>query len=239
MRLFSGIFPRFLGRLVQKLDHNSSVCFLAESLRMSEALAVNPPRLLVRTMMIVVTVAAVDLAAIRVVFSKAMTFGVGLHALIYALPMVLVLNCGLFRGLHAARPTPSVLDRIPHLRHGSDALLGLGSPDPSRFGPPANGAPNYVLEGSRVWALWQSYFECAVQGLISCGVDMQSMSPRSLDHPGGGYITIVGLLRCAELAIALVGGLVARSCVPRYLVPLGGPSPSGDDDLRGPAAAAS
>jgi hypothetical protein len=221
------------------LDRIPFACFLAESLRMSKGLAVNPPLLHVRTMMIVVTFAAVDLAAIRVVFGKAMTFGIGLHALIYALPMVLVLNCGLFCGL-GTRGRPRAF-WMGFLACGTAAMLSSawGALTPAGSVHPANGAPNSILEGSRVWALWQSYFEFAVNGLLSCGVDMQSLSPRSLEHPGIDYITVVGLLALLpQLAIALVGGLVARSCVPRHLVPLGGPSLSGDDGLRGPAATA-
>jgi hypothetical protein len=64
---------------------------------MSEVRAVSPPRLLVRTLMIVVTIAAIDFAAMRVVFSRAMTFGMGLQALINTIPMGLVLK--------ASRPT--------------------------------------------------------------------------------------------------------------------------------------
>ena len=55
------------------------------------------PRLHVRTVMIVVEVVAIDFTAIRAVFSKAMTFGGGLSALINTIPIGLALNFGLLR----------------------------------------------------------------------------------------------------------------------------------------------
>src|SRR3954469_6328264 len=56
-----------------------------------------PPHLLVRTLMIVVAVVAIDVTAIRVIFTNATAFGLGVQALINTVPIGLALNIGLLR----------------------------------------------------------------------------------------------------------------------------------------------
>ena len=81
----------------------------------------------------------------------------------------------------------------------------------------ATGGPNEILHGSRMWGLWNSYFVFAVNCLEGLHFDIRSFAPLSLDEPGIGYITIVGLIAfIPQLAIALVGGLVARSLMLKF-----------------------
>ena len=73
-----------------------------------------------------------------------------------------------------------------------------------------------------MWGLWNSYFVFMVNCLEALHFDIRSFAPRSLDKPGIGYITIVGLMAfIPQLAIALVGGLVARSLTLRFRDPPG------------------
>jgi hypothetical protein len=186
---------------------------------------VNPPRVLVRTLMIVVTLVAIDLTAIRAVLSEAMTFGVGLEALIHTVPMGLTLNYGLLRVLGSPRGTRAFW--VGFLACGTAAMLSAawGALTPAGVVHPASGAANQILGGSQIWGIWQSYFEFACNRLISLGLDVSSLAPSSLDRPGIGYITVTGLLALMpQLAIALLGGLIGRACVRKRSLALGGDS---------------
>jgi hypothetical protein len=190
-------------------------------------------------MMIAVTLAAVDLALIRAAFGKAMNFGMGLEVLIQTIPMGLALNFGLLRAF-CVRGRPRAF-WMGFIACGTAAMISSAwaALTPAGSVHPANGAPNYILEGSRVWAIWQSYFEFAAHCLISLGLDVTSLAPSSLDHPGIGYITVVGILALLpQLALALVGGLLTRSWGRSHLVARGAPSPTGGDSLREGAAPA-
>ena len=75
-----------------------------------------------------------------------------------------------------------------------------------------------------MWGLWNSYFVLTVNRLEALHFDIRSFAPPSLNEPGIGYITIMGLMVFVpQLAIALVGGLVARSLILRFPDP---PSPA-------------
>jgi hypothetical protein len=73
-----------------------------------------------------------------------------------------------------------------------------------------------------VWGLWNSYFVLKMNCLEALHFDIRSFAPPSLDKPGIGYITIMGLMAfIPQLAIALVGGLVARSLMLKFPDPPG------------------
>lgn len=174
------------------------------------------PRLHVRTAMIVVAVVAMDFTAIRAVFSRAMTFGVGLSVLINTIPIGLALNFGLLRILRARGRAQMfwvgfvVCGTLTIMSSAWAALTPLG------WVHPRDGTPNYFLVGSTIWWLWNSYFDFTVNCLKALGFDLRSFSPPSLDNPGIGFITIVGLMSfIPQLVIALVGGWVTWSIMPK------------------------
>jgi hypothetical protein len=73
-----------------------------------------------------------------------------------------------------------------------------------------------------MWGLWNSYFVLTMNCLEALHFDIRSFAPSSLDKPGIGYMTIMGLMAfIPQLAIALGGGLVARSLVLRFTDPPG------------------
>jgi hypothetical protein len=170
------------------------------------------PRLLIRTVMILVAVVAIEFTAIRAILGKALAFGIGLQALINTVPMGLALNFGLlrmFRTRGRARAFWVGFLVCGLIAMMSAAWAGL---TPAGSVRSTTGGPNTIVHGSRMWFLWQSYFDFTVNCLEALGFDIRSFSPLSLDHPGIGYITIVGLIAfIPQLAIALVGGLIARS----------------------------
>jgi hypothetical protein len=183
-----------------------------------------PPRLLVRTVMIVVAVVAIDFTAIRAIFSKSMAFGIGLQALITTMPIGLALNIGLLRICRTRGRTRAFW--VGFLVCGTIAMTSSAwaALTPAGSVLSTTGAPNKILDGSRMWFLWNSYFVFTVNCLEALRFDIRSFTPRSLDEPGIGYITIVGVMAfIPQLAIALVGGLVARSIILRHPVP---PDPS-------------
>ncbi len=178
------------------------------------------PRLHVRTVMIVVAVVAIDFTAIRAVFSKAMTFGGGLSALINTIPIGLALNFGLLRILRT-RGRAQVF-WVGFLVSGALTMMSSAwaALTPAGSVHPTDGTPNYILHGSTIWWLWNSYFDFTVNCLKALGFDIRSFSPPSLDKPGIGFITIVGLMSfIPQLVIALVGATVARSIIPSRPVP--------------------
>ncbi|APW61591.1 hypothetical protein [Paludisphaera borealis] len=183
-----------------------------------------PPRLPVRTAMFVVAIAAVDFTAIRAIFGKAMTFGLGLQAMIQTVPIALSLNFALLRLFHTRGRTRAfwvgflVCGTIMMASAAWAALTPAGSARSS------TGGPNVILHGSTAWWIWNAYFGFAGDGLRALGVNVWSFAPRSLDEPGIGYITIMSLMAFApQLVIALVGSLAAR------LMVRPDPSPPSDD----------
>ncbi len=179
-----------------------------------------PPHPLVRTLMIVVAVVAIDFTAIRVIFTNATAFGLGVQALINTVPSGLALNIGLLRIFHTRGQARAFW--VGFLVCGTIAMMSSAwaalTPAGSVRSP--TGGRNTILHESSVWALWNSYFVFTVNCLEALHVDVRSFfSPPSLDEPGIGYIAIVGLLAfIPQLAIALVGGLVARSTFLRLRV---------------------
>jgi hypothetical protein len=182
----------------------------------------HPPRLLVRTLMTVVASAVIDFTAIRAIFTNALTFGIGLSALINTWLIGLALNIGLLRMFHTGGRTRAfwvgflVCGTVATVSSAWAALTPAGSVRS------ATGGRNEILHGSRMWGLWNSYFVFTVNCLEDLHFDIRSIAPPSLDKPGVGYITIVGLMAfIPQLAIALVGGLVARSLMLRFPDPPG------------------
>jgi hypothetical protein len=170
------------------------------------------PRLLVRTVMILVAVVAIDLTALRAIFGLAMNFGTGLQALINTVPIGLALNISLLRIFRTRGRARAYW--VGFLVCGLLAMMSAAwaalTPEGSVLS--TTGGPNTILHGSRIWFLWQSYFVFMVNCLEALGFDIRSFSPLSLDDPGIGYTTIVGIIAfIPQLAIALVGGLFARS----------------------------
>jgi hypothetical protein len=171
-----------------------------------------PRHLLVRTVMIVVAVVAIDFATTRAIFSRSMTVGIGLQALINALPIGLVLNIGLVRAFCTRGRVRTFW--VGFLVSGALAMMSSAwaALTPAGSVIATNGGPNKILQGSRMWFLWNSYFVFTVSCLETLHLDIQSFTPASLDKPGIGYIAIVGLMAFVpQLAIALVGGLAARA----------------------------
>ena len=74
-----------------------------------------------------------------------------------------------------------------------------------------------------MWGLWNSYFVFTVNCLEALHFDIRSFAPHSLDTPGIGYITIMGLIAfIPQLAVAVfVGGVIARSLMLTFPDPLG------------------
>ena len=178
------------------------------------------PRLLVRTMMILVAVAAIDFTALRAIFGTAKNFGVGLQPLITTVPIGLALNIGLLRIFRTRGRARAFW--VGFLVCGLLAMMSAAwaalTPECSVLS--TTGGPNTIRHGSRMWFLWQSYFVFTVNCLEALGFDIRSFSPLSLDDPGIGYITIVGLIAfMPQLAIALVGGLIARLVIVERAVP--------------------
>ena len=181
-----------------------------------------PPRLLVRTLMIVVASVAIDFTAIRAIFTSALTFGIGLSALINTGLIGLALNIGLLRMFRKAGRARAfwagflVCGTTAMVSSAWAALTPVGSVRS------AIGGPNEILHESRMWGLWNSYFVFTVNCLEALHFDIRSFTPPSLDTPGMGYITIMGLMAfIPQLAIALAGGLVARSLMLRFPDPPG------------------
>jgi hypothetical protein len=170
--------------------------------------------------MIVVAVVASDFTAIRVIFANATAYGLGVQALINTVPIGLVLNIGLLRIFHTRGQAHAFW--VGFLVCGTIAMMSSAwsalTPAGSVRSP--TGSRNTILHGSSVWALWNSYFGFTVNCLEALHLDVRSFfSPPSLDEPGIGYIVIVGLLAfIPQFAIALVGGLVARSTFLRLSV---------------------
>jgi hypothetical protein len=182
------------------------------------------PRLLVGTVMIVVAVVAIDFTLIRVTFSRAMTFGHGLQVLINTMPIGLALNIGVLSILRTRGRARAFW--VGFLLCGTIAMISAAwaALTPAGSVRSTTGGPNQILDGSRMWFLWQSYFVFTSNCLEALGIDIWSFSPPSLDKPGIGYITIVGLMAfMPQLVIALVGGLAARPTIRRHSVP---PDPS-------------
>jgi hypothetical protein len=174
--------------------------------------------------MILVAVVAIELTGLRAMFGKAMNFGLGLHALISTMPMGLALNLGLVRMLLTRGRARAFW--VGFLICGTIAMMSSAwaALTPAGSVRSTTGGPNEIVHGSRMWYLWQSYFDLAVNCMRAMHFDIQSFAPRSLDDPGVGYITIVGLMAfIPQLAIALAGGLIARSIFVERAVP---PDPS-------------
>ena len=181
-----------------------------------------PPRLLVRTLMIVVASVAIEFTAIRAIFIRALTFGVGLSALINTALIGLALNFGLLRMFRTIGRTRAFW--VGFLVCGALAMVSSAwaALTPAGSVRSATGGPNEILHESRMWGLWNSYFVGTVNCLEALHFDIRSFAPPSLDNPGIGYIAIMGLMAfIPQLAIALVGGLVARSLTLRFPDPPG------------------
>jgi len=132
------------------------------------------PRLHVRTVMLLVAVVAIDVTAIRAVFSKAMTFGVGLSALINTIPIALALNFGLLSILRS-RGRAQVF-WVGFLVCGSTTMMSSAwaALTPAGSVHPTTGAPNKILHGSTMWLLWNSHFDFTVNCLKALGFDIES-----------------------------------------------------------------
>jgi hypothetical protein len=162
--------------------------------------------------MIVVAIVAIDFTAIRAIFTNALTFGVGLSALINTGLIALALNIGLLRVFRTGGRARAFW--MGFLVCGTVALLSSAwaALTPAGSVRSATGGPNEILHESKMWVLWNSYFVFTVNCLEALHFDVRSFAPPSLDKPGIGYITIVSLMAfIPQMAIALVGGLVARS----------------------------
>jgi hypothetical protein len=98
--------------------------------------------------LIVVAVAAFDFAAIRTIFDMAMTFGLGLQALITTVPIGLVLNFGLLRMI--ATPGRSRAFWAGFLICGAIAMTTSvwAALTPAGSVRATAGAPNKILHGS-------------------------------------------------------------------------------------------
>ncbi len=181
-----------------------------------------PPRVLVRTLMIVVALVAIDFTVIRAIFSNALTVGVGLSGLINVGLIGLALNVGLVRMFCTggrARAFWVGFLVCGAIAMASSAWAALTPPGSVRS---ATAGPNEILQESRMWRVWNSYFVSTTNCLEALHFDVRSFAPASFDKPGIGYITIIGLMAFfPQLAIALIGGLVARALMPRS------PDPSG------------
>jgi hypothetical protein len=185
------------------------------------------PRLLIGTVMIVVAIIAIDFTLIRAIFSKAAAFGLGIQALINTVPIGLALNIGVLCMLRTRGRARAF--RVGFLVCGAIAMMSAAwaALTPAGSVRSATGGPNEIRYGSGIWFIWQSYFIAATNCLESLGFDIRSFSPPSLDKPGVGYITIVGLMAFVpQVVAALVGGLVARSMIRRHTIAPGQSSPT-------------
>ncbi len=168
------------------------------------------PRLSLRTSLILVAIAALDLAAIRAVFGLSMPYGSGVQAIIQTWPMGLLVNLATLmlivgRGRSRAFWAGFLVGGLLMMTTSAWAAL-----TPAGYFRPVPGSPNVILEGSMMWHLWADYFALVRRGLEIVGLDLIRFSPRSLDDPGVGYIAIVGLMAFApELVVALVAGGIA------------------------------
>jgi hypothetical protein len=171
-----------------------------------------PPRLLIRTAIVIVALAAIDFAAMRMIFGKAMTFGLGLQALITTIPIGLAMNFGLIQILRTRGR--------PRLFWGGFLLFGTiamataawAALTPAGSASSTTGGANRILHGSKMWFAWNSYFIFTEDCLEALGFSIRSFIPRSLDNPGIAYVTTVGLVAFVpQLAVALLGGLIGRS----------------------------
>jgi hypothetical protein len=165
--------------------------------------------------LIAVAVAALDFAAIRTIFRMARTYGHGIEALIYTVPVGLGLNLALLRMLGTRGRTRVFWAGVLVCGAMVMASSAWAALTPTGSVHPTDGTPNYVLRGSTAWRFWNAYFVSAAKLLEALGVPVRSFAPASLDDPGVGYIAIVGFMAfLPQLAIALIGGLVARALVP-------------------------